>query len=102
MQKAVQWETVDPEQYDRETTFTVNGTVEGTNIPAVANVTVSKVESVESIKVKTVPGKAPELPEFAPAKLENGTEGNVRVNWEPIDPSKYETLGKFTVKGSIP
>jgi O-glycosyl hydrolase len=102
VQKAVQWESIDPEQYDRETTFTVNGTVEGTNIPAVAKVTVSKVESVESVKVKTVPGKAPILPEFAPAKLENGTEGNVRVNWETIDPSKYETLGKFTVKGSIP
>lgn len=102
VQKAVQWEPVDPDQYDRETIFTVKGTVEGTNIPAVANVTVSKVESVEPIKVKTVPGKAPELPEFVPAKLEIGTEGNVRVNWETIDPSKYETLAKFTVKGSIP
>ncbi|MEH7375539.1 glycoside hydrolase [Neobacillus drentensis] len=102
VQKAVQWEPVEPDQYDRETFFTVKGTVEGTNIPAVANVTVSKVESVEPIKVKTVPGKAPELPEFVPAKLKIGTEGNVRVNWETIDPSKYETLAKFTVKGSIP
>ncbi|SMQ77576.1 O-Glycosyl hydrolase [Bacillus sp. OV166] len=102
VQKAVQWEPVVPDQYDRETFFTVKGTVEGTNIPAVANVTVSKVESVEPIKVKTVPGKAPELPEFVPAKLKIGTEGNVRVNWETIDPSKYETLAKFTVKGSIP
>ncbi|MBT2700394.1 RICIN domain-containing protein [Bacillus sp. ISL-40] len=102
VQKAVKWEPIDPEQYDRETTFTVRGTVEGTEIPAVANVTVSKVEGVEPIKVKTVPGKAPELPEFVPAKLEIGTEGNVRVNWETIDPSKYETFAKFTVKGSIP
>jgi O-glycosyl hydrolase len=102
VQKAVQWESIDPEQYDRETTFTVRGTVEGTNIPAIANVTVSKVESVEPVRVKTVPGKAPVLPEFVPAKLENGTGGNVRVNWEPIDPSKFENLGKFTVKGSIP
>ena len=102
VQKAVQWESIDPEQYDRETTFTVRGTVEGTNIPAVANVTVSKVESVEPVREKTVPGKAPVLPEFVTAKLENGTEGNVRVNWESIDPSKFENLGKFTVKGSIP
>ncbi|MFP5115314.1 glycoside hydrolase [Bacillaceae bacterium C204] len=102
VQKAVQWEPIDPEQYDRETTFTARGTVEGTNIPAVVNVTVSKVESVEPIKVKTVPGKEPVLPEFVSAKLENGTEGNVRVDWEPIDPSKFENLGKFTVKGSIP
>ncbi|WP_144549562.1 glycoside hydrolase [Bacillus sp. X1(2014)] len=102
VQKAVQWEAIDPDQYDRETTFTVNGTVEGTSIPAVAKVTVSNVESVEPIKVKTVPGKEPVLPEFVPAKLENGSEGNVRVKWEAIDPSKYEELGKFIVKGSIP
>jgi O-glycosyl hydrolase len=102
VQKAVKWEPIDPEQYDKETIFTVSGTVEGTKLPAVANVTVSKVESVEPIKVKTVPGRAPELPEFVPAQLQIGTEGNVRVNWEPIDPSKYESLGKFTVQGSIP
>ncbi|WHY69417.1 glycoside hydrolase [Neobacillus sp. SuZ13] len=102
VQKAVQWDPIAPEQYDRENTFTVRGTVEGTNIPAIANVTVSKVESVEPIKVKTVPGKAPALPDFVPAKLENGTEGNVRVKWESIDPSKFESLGKFAVKGSIP
>lgn len=102
VQKAVNWEPVAPEQYERETTFTVKGTVEGTNIPAVANVTVSKVESAEPIKVKTVPGKVPVLPEFISAKLKNGTEGNVPVKWESIDPSKYADLGKFTVKGSIP
>ncbi|MEH7303987.1 glycoside hydrolase [Neobacillus drentensis] len=102
VQKAVKWEPIDPEQYEKETIFTVNGTVEGTKIPAIANVTVSKVESVEPIKVKTVPGRAPELPEFVPAQLKLGTEGNVRVKWEPIDPMKYEHLGKFTVKGSIP
>jgi hypothetical protein len=102
VQKAVKWEPIAPEQYDRESTFTVRGTVEGTEISAVANVTVSKVDNVEPIKVKTVPGKAPVLPEFVPAKLDNGTEGNVRVNWEPIDPSKYKSLGKFTVQGSIP
>lgn len=102
VQKAVQWEPIAPEQYDRETIFTVRGTVEGTKIPAVANVTVSKVESGEPVNVKTVPGKEPVLPEFVSAKLENGTEGNVRVNWESIEPSKFESLGKFTVKGSIP
>ncbi|MBV7504430.1 RICIN domain-containing protein [Bacillus sp. sid0103] len=102
VRKAVKWDAIDPVQYEKETIFTVRGMVEGTKIPAVANVTVSKVESVEPIKVKTVPGKAPALPAFVPATLENGTEGNVSVNWEPIDPSKFENLGKFTVKGSIP
>ncbi|ULT57336.1 RICIN domain-containing protein [Neobacillus drentensis] len=102
VQKAVVWDTIDPKQYDKETIFTVKGIVEGTQVPAVANVTVSKVESVEPIKVKTVPGMAPKLPQFVTAKLEAGTEGNVQVDWEQIDPSKYEQLGKFTVLGSIP
>lgn len=102
VQKSVKWEDIDPEQYDRENIFEVRGTVEGTNIEAVASVTVSKVESAEKVKVKTVRGKAPEMPEYVPAQLQIGTQGNVRVDWEPIDPSSYETLGKFTVEGSIP
>ncbi|WP_162990246.1 glycoside hydrolase [Mesobacillus foraminis] len=102
VEKPVKWNPIDPEEYERETTFKVTGTVEGTAIEAVATVTVSKVESFESVKVKTVPGIAPAMPQFVPAQLEIGTQGNVRVEWDPIEPALYERLGKFSVKGSIP
>ncbi|MCU4970570.1 RICIN domain-containing protein [Bacillus toyonensis] len=102
VKKAVKWDSIDPKQYAKENTFMVKGTVEGTNIKAVANVTVSKIESIDSIKVKTILGKAPLMPQYVTAKLHNGTQEDVRVKWDPIDPAKYANLGEFTVKGSVP
>ncbi|MEH7010870.1 glycoside hydrolase [Neobacillus niacini] len=99
--KAVVWDEIDPALYDRENVFTVAGTVEGTKIKAVATVTVSKIDSIEPVKIKTIPGAAPILPKEVTAKLANGTFAKVTVNWEQIDPSLYDELGKFTVRGKI-
>lgn len=101
VQKKVVWEEIDPELYAKENIFTVEGSVEGTTIKAVATITVSKIESIEPIKIKTTPGNAPILPSEVKAKLQIGTSGNVTVDWEEIDPNLYADLGKFSVKGFI-
>ncbi|OPH50416.1 hypothetical protein BC351_07070 [Paenibacillus ferrarius] len=41
-QKSVQWESIDPAKYEQAGSFSVNGTVAGTELHAVANVTVSE------------------------------------------------------------
>ncbi|MED4229098.1 glycoside hydrolase [Neobacillus cucumis] len=101
VQKPVKWDPIAPKEYAKENIFTVNGTVAGTNIKAVAKVTVSKVESIEPIKLKTIPGKAPSMPQYVMTKLHIGTQGNVRVSWDPIDPKSYKNFGKFSVEGSV-
>ncbi|NQX67241.1 discoidin domain-containing protein [Paenibacillus alba] len=40
--KAVQWDAIDPSLYAVENSFSVNGAVDGTTLPAVANVTVTE------------------------------------------------------------
>lgn len=101
VQKKVDWDEINPDLYSKENTFKVEGTVDGTKIKAIATITVSKINSIEPIKIKTTPGMAPTLPSEVTAKLEIGTSGKVAVNWKEIDPNQYAELGKFTVKGSI-
>jgi O-glycosyl hydrolase len=101
VQKKVVWDTINPELYANENIFKVEGTVEGTTIKAVATITVSKIESIQPIKIKTTPGKAPILPSKVTAKLESGTFGKVAVEWNEIDQNEYADFGKFSVKGSI-
>ena len=100
--KTVVWDEIDPALYDRENVFTVEGTVEGTDLKAIATVTVSKIESIEPVKIKTIPGQAPLLPTEVTAKLANGTNGKVAVIWDEIDPVQYADYGKFTVRGKNP
>jgi O-glycosyl hydrolase len=100
--KAVVWDNIDPNLYANENVFTVEGTVEDTRLKAVATITVSKIDSMETVKIKTTPGHAPALPTEVTAKLANGTYGKVAVIWDEVDPSQYATYGKFTVKGKNP
>ncbi|QNF28725.1 glycoside hydrolase [Metabacillus elymi] len=101
VQKKVVWDTINPDLYAKENIFKVEGTVEGTTIKAVATITVSKIESIQPIKIKTTPGKAPILPNKVTAKLKSGTFGKVPVEWNEIDQNEYADFGKFSVKGSI-
>jgi O-glycosyl hydrolase len=102
VKKPVVWDEIAPAYYDHENVFTVEGTVEGTKIKALATVTVSKIESIETVKIKTTPGHAPILPKEVTAKLANGSTGKVAVNWDEMDPILYSDYGKFTVRGKNP
>lgn len=101
MSKDVEWDAIDPSLYEEENTFDVNGTIEGTDTKAVANITVSEVSNIDPIKIKTIAGQEPELPELVQADLAIGSKGTIPVEWDEIDPENYAELGKFTVEGTI-
>lgn len=87
-QLAVTWDEIDAANYEKEGTFTVNGTVEGTEIPAVAKVTVkplltafnmNQLKAGEKLEV-TVQGKNTEeqaLPVLVAMTL-YGADGKLR------------------------
>lgn len=84
-QVPVVWEGIDPAKYSTEGSFTVEGSVSGTNIKAVANVTVKK----------------PEEPQFNPVcnpGFDTGYE-----NWEPgvHGTYQYDSAEGKTNPGSI-
>lgn len=101
VQKEVVWEGIDPEQYLTENKFTVEGTVDGTTLKAVATIFVSHIKNINPIKVKTALGIAPVLPDKVEADLNIGSTAWVPVEWENLNPSNYNQLGRFTVNGTV-
>ncbi|WP_440896508.1 glycoside hydrolase [Amphibacillus sp. Q70] len=99
--KLVEWAELDEEQYASENIFVLEGTVEDTNIKAELDIYVSEIRSIIMTQVKTVPGLAPTLPEEVAAQLNVGKKIVLPVEWEDIDPALYETLGSFTITGSV-
>ena len=101
----VTWEEVDPADYAQPGTFTVGGTVEGTDLPAEVTVTVEEApavpEGVEDVAVTTQAGTAPELPATVEVTFDDGTAEQVDVAWAEIDPASYAHAGTFTVEGSL-
>ncbi|NLY42535.1 MAG: hypothetical protein GX066_00870, partial [Clostridiaceae bacterium] len=100
-QESVVWDSIDPSKYAQAGTFTVEGTVEGTSIKAVANITVIEITSFQPVSVMTEVGKAPVLPTTVMAQYSNGSQKAKEVSWEAIDPSKYAQAGTFTVEGTV-
>ncbi|NLY43129.1 MAG: family 43 glycosylhydrolase [Clostridiaceae bacterium] len=99
----VVWDPIDPQQYDKEGSFTVYGTVAGTDKKAVANITVLKlkIESIDPVEVFTELYILPELPEKVKVRYNNGTESLVDVVWDVIDYEKLKKVEPFTVEGTV-
>lgn len=104
-QLAVTWEEINSSKYATAGAFVVEGAIEGTDMKAVANVTVSAdktIEEVESVLVSTVDGNEPTLPDKVNVTYSNKTSEDVPVSWESIDSNQYSTAGEsFTVVGMI-
>ncbi|WNR43492.1 sugar-binding protein [Paenibacillus roseipurpureus] len=102
-QLSVVWNPISPASYAGAGTFTVNGMVAGTTIPAVATVTVIPVQAVSlnPVQVVTLAGWAPELPATVTAVYNNGTTAAVPVSWAAINPYSYAKEGNFTVTGTV-
>ncbi|HHV98463.1 MAG TPA: hypothetical protein GXX36_02620, partial [Clostridiaceae bacterium] len=102
---SVVWDEIDPSQYASAGTFTVEGTVEGTDIKATAVVTVEEVPpvivSIDEVSVTTKAGTAPVLPAEVTARYSDGSSKSVAVVWDEIDPSQYASAGTFTVEGTV-
>ncbi len=102
----VTWEEFDEEKYAQEGNFTVEGTVEGTDltVSVVVNVEAAPAtaESVEAVKVETPAGITPELPETVEVTYSDGSVEKVAVTWEAVDASLYAKAGEsFTVEGAL-
>ena len=100
-QESVVWDSIDPSKYAQAGTFTVEGTVQGTTVKAVANITVIEITAVQPVNVKTDVGAAPKLPSTVTVVYNNGSEGTKAVVWDAIDPSLYAKDGTFKVEGTV-
>ncbi|MFD0619082.1 endo-alpha-N-acetylgalactosaminidase family protein [Paenibacillus sp. GCM10027629] len=103
---AVTWDAIDESKYAQPGTFTVNGTVAGSDEKAVANVTVEnsvvvEITSIKPVTVSTQRGTAPVLPTTVIALYSDNTEKSVSVSWDHIDETKYSKPGQFTVQGTV-
>jgi hypothetical protein len=59
------------------------------------------VASVEDAAVSTRQGTTPALPATVPAAFGDGSTGEVRVEWDGVDPAAYAAPGTFTVQGEV-
>jgi Endo-alpha-N-acetylgalactosaminidase/Bacterial Ig-like domain (group 4)/S-layer homology domain len=105
---SVVWDVIEAEQYANAGTFTVTGTVAGTNIQAVATVYVKEspvqtpyITSLSPVFVETVVGTPPVLPSVVTATYSDLTVAEISIEWNPIEAEQYAEAGTFTVTGSV-
>jgi beta-galactosidase len=55
---------------------------------------------IQPVTVESKPGVAPKLPSTVTVIQKNGTQRQVPVAWDPVDPAKYAKTGTFTVSGT--
>ncbi|WNR46017.1 sugar-binding protein [Paenibacillus roseipurpureus] len=68
------------------------------NVTLVAPVTLT---GITPVAVSTMVGTAPTLPSVVTAVYSNSSTSTVNVNWDAISPSRYATVGSFTVNGTV-
>ena len=104
-QLPVKWDAIDPSQYASAGTFTVEGTVAGTNIRAIAEVIVTEtppiIISIDKVTVTTYVGTAPALPNQVTVRYSDGSTRKLPVVWNAIEPDKYAYAGTFNVEGTV-
>lgn len=105
---SVVWDRIDAEQYAKAGTFTVTGSVAGTDLQAIATVHVKEspaqtpyITSLLPVFVETVVGTPPAMPSVVTATYSNLSTVQVSVVWDQIDASLYSKVGSFTVKGAV-
>ncbi len=102
----VTWDEINPDDYQTPGVITIEGTVAGTELKAIANVTVvadKTIEEKESVVVYTHQGEQPDLPEQITVTYENNSDEQLAVEWEEITSEQLAQTGiHFTVEGMIP
>jgi hypothetical protein len=81
--------------------YTVKGRVTGESIQAEAVITVYDIGGIESYSTVVATDTAPALPTTVRLVYNDGVDQFVPVTWDPIDPAKYTSPGKFTVTGTV-
>ncbi|MFC6605032.1 family 43 glycosylhydrolase [Ectobacillus funiculus] len=98
-QLAVEWNSISPEALSQDGKIQVKGSVYGTKIQPVANISVTKISSVDKVNVKTKQGAAPQLPSTVNVHYSDGSTGALNVNWGQVNVQDYSKPGTFTIKG---
>ena len=106
-EEAVTWDEVDPCAYtEAGATFTVCGVTQTSCLPVSCTVTVGAA-SIAGLSapapVETASGAAPTLPQTVHAVLSDGSEADVPVVWNEVDPASYTARegGSFEVEGTV-
>ncbi|WP_276310680.1 Ig-like domain-containing protein [Bifidobacterium sp. SO1] len=97
----VTWAAVDAAQYAKTGSFTVEGTVDETDLKAKAEVTVRDFKALESVFVTTAVNVAPDMPYSVNITLDDGSVQSYGVQWDEIPASQYDHQGSFEVTGYV-
>ena len=103
-QVPVTWASIPSSYYSKRSggVFTVNGSVKGTSIKAVAKVVVSPAfatSATTTVAVTTTEGVAPKLPSTVQVVWSNGDKTQEAVVWNAVKASSYARKGTFSVNG---
>ena len=98
---AVTWDKVDAKELASYHSFTLKGHVEGTDIEAVANVTVEGLQVAEEISLTLPKGETVQLPANVRAYHSNGTTAYKDVVWDKVPANFSQTEGIFEIKGQL-
>lgn len=98
---AVTWDKVDEKELASYHSFTLKGHVEGTDIEAVANVTVEGLQVAEEISLTLPKGETVQLPANVRAYHSNGTTIYNDVVWDKVPANFSQTEGIFEIKGQL-
>ena len=98
---AVTWDKVDEKELASYHSFTLKGHVEGTDIEAIANVTVEGLQVAEEISLTLPKGETVQLPANVRAYHSNGTTVYNDVVWDKVPANFSQTEGIFEIKGQL-
>ena len=98
---AVTWDKVDAKDLSYYHSFTLKGHVEGTDIEAVANVTVEGLQVAEEISLTLPKGETVQLPASVRAYHSNGTTVYKDVVWDKVPENFSQTEGIYEIKGQL-
>lgn len=101
-QVQVIWESIEPEQYEKYGTFTVQGSVSGQELRPEAKVIVKGITGVQQFSCVTPLGVIPQLPEKAKVYYSDGTTDELTVTWDAHSQELFLQDGEIvTVKGTV-
>ena len=98
---AVTWDKVDAKDLSCYHSFTLKGHVVGTDIEALANVTVEGLQVAEEISLTLPKGETVQLPANVRAYHSNGTTVYNDVVWDKVPANFSQTEGIFEIKGQL-
>ncbi len=101
-EEPISWEPIDPASYDAAGSFEAHGSAAGLPVTCTINVVEPTVSSIApSNALETPSGTAPALPATVSASMSNGTERELSVAWDAMDPALYTARegGSFIATG---